>query len=40
MPGETAADGGSNQKQTPGFEVIMFLGACMLVFILLKKQRR
>jgi len=40
MPGETTSNDGSNQKQTPGFEVIMFLGACMLVFILLKKQRR
>lgn len=40
MPGDTTSNDGSSQKQTPGFEVIMFLGACMLVFILLKKQRR
>jgi len=37
--GDMTPDDGSNEKQTPGFEIIMFLGACMIAFLLLKKKR-
>jgi hypothetical protein len=41
MPSEQTANPGSTPKKTtPGFEVVLFLGACMLVCFLLKKQRR
>jgi hypothetical protein len=37
--GDMTPDDGSNEKQTPGFEIIMFLGACMIAFLILKKKR-
>jgi hypothetical protein len=39
IPGVTTPTENTNQKPTPGFEVIVFLGACLLVCVLLKKRR-
>jgi hypothetical protein len=40
MPGDTTTNGGSTEKQTPGFEIILFLVACIFIVLLLKKQRK
>ena len=40
MPGDTTVNEGSTEGQTPGFEIILFLVASIVVVLLLKKQRK
>ena len=40
MPGTTSPESGTNQKKTPGFEVIVLLAACMAVILLMRKRDR
>jgi len=37
--GDTTPDDTADEEQTPGFEIILFLGACIVAFFFLKKRK-
>jgi len=39
MPGDTNTNGGSSEEQTPGFELILFLGAILIISLLTRRRK-